>query len=223
MIHPQLVCDAENPEALFFDDEFRAEEKLDGDRRIIVRHKEEIRAFTRNGNCVIVPEVCVALAMLADCEWFCVDGEMMPGGRFVAFRVISLNGAYVGDEESAVWLRNECPFDVVRSAIGEVQKRALAECVRGEGGEGLVFKRRFMPYREGERHLDWQRHKNYETDAFLVESVDIARCSIAVSLNGVDCGRVACSLNRLPRVGEQVRVRYDRVTEGGKLLRARLA
>jgi len=143
----------------------------------------------------------------------------------VAFDICGLMGAPVLSENSArrdmlcdVW-----KGEVVRRVIGEQAKRELCEQVKDMGGEGIVFKRVDAPYIEG-RTPYCARWKNYEQEVFEVSAVNIAKCSIEVSRHGKSYGGVPVqSLARLPKVGDKILVRYDRVTEKGKLLRAVLA
>jgi hypothetical protein len=113
--------------------------------------------------------------------------------------------------------------EVVERVIGEEAKRELCERVKASGGEGVVFKRCDAPYMEG-RTPYCQRWKNYQQEVFEVASVNIAKCSIEVSRHGVSFGGVPVqSLARLPKVGDKILVKYERVTEKGRLLRAVLA
>ena len=220
----QLLTDCENPEPLFHSPLWAAEEKLDGDWRRVAKVGNEVYGFTREGNPVALSEETVALAMLSQFD-FVIDGEQMPKGRFVAFDICGLMGAPVLSENSArrdmlcdVW-----KGEVVRRVIGEQAKRELCEQVKEMGGEGIVFKRVDAPYIEG-RTPYCQRWKNYQQEVFEVSAVNIAKCSVEVSRHGKSYGGVPVqSLARLPKVGDKILVRYDRVTEKGKLLRAVLA
>tara|TARA_R110000868_G_scaffold178192_2_gene417745 strand:- start:5170 stop:5844 length:675 start_codon:yes stop_codon:yes gene_type:complete len=220
----QLLTDCENPEPLFHSPLWAAEEKLDGDWRRVAKVGNEVYGFTREGNPVALSEETVALAMLSQFD-FVIDGEQMPKGRFVAFDICGLMGAPVLSENSArrdmlcdVW-----KGEVVRRVIGEQAKRELCEQVKEMGGEGIVFKRVDAPYIEG-RTPYCQRWKNYEQEVFEVSAVNIAKCSVEVSRHGKSYGGVPVqSLARLPKVGDKILVKYERVTEKGKLLRAVLA
>ena len=220
----QLLTDCENPEPFFHSPLWAAEEKLDGDWRRLAKVGNEVYGFTREGNPVALSEETVALAMLSQFD-FVIDGEQMPKGRFVAFDICGLMGAPVLSENSArrdmlcdVW-----KGEVVRRVIGEQAKRELCEQVKEMGGEGIVFKRVDAPYIEG-RTPYCQRWKNYQQEVFEVSAVNIAKCSVEVSRHGKSYGGVPVqSLARLPKVGDKILVKYERVTEKGKLLRAVLA
>jgi ATP-dependent DNA ligase len=206
MITPQLLTDCQDPEPLFRSNEWLCEEKLDGDRCVVEKRGNIVRAFSRNGREMALNDEMIALAMLSECD-FDADGEMMPGGEFIYW-------AHRGD-----FL---CHFKHVRFATSEQEKRELAAAVKREGGEGVVFKRIAADYAEGRRSPDWQRWKYYDVETFTVRSVDLAKCSVEVEKDGRSYGRVACSLNSLPVPGQTIRVRFDKVTDAGKLLRARL-
>jgi ATP-dependent DNA ligase len=220
----QLLKDCADPEPLFSSPLFCAEVKLDGDWRRVIKSGNEVIGLTREGNRVALGGETVALAMLSPFD-FVLDGEQMPAGRFVAFDIYGLMGSPVLSDNSArrdilcdVW-----KGEVVERVIGEEAKRELCERVKASGGEGIVLKRVDAPYIEG-RTPYCQRWKNYETDVFEVAAVNIAKCSIEVSRHGKSYGGVPVqSLARLPKVGDKILVRYDRVTEKGKLLRAVLA
>jgi len=220
----QLLTDCADPEPLFQSPLWCAETKLDGDWRRVIKSGNEVIGFTREGNRVALSEETVALAMLSPFD-FVLDGEQMPAGRFLAFDIYGLMGSPVLSDNSArrdilcdVW-----KGEVVERVIGEEAKRELCERVKASGGEGIVLKRVDAPYMEG-RTPYCQRWKNYQQEVFEVASVNIAKCSIEVSRHGVSFGGVPVqSLARLPKVGDKILVKYERVTEKGKLLRAVLA
>lgn len=200
-----LLTDCQDPAELLRSDDWYMEEKLDGDRAVLEKRGDVIRGFTRHGNEMKLSDHCIAVGMLSDGD-FDIDGEMMPGGFFVHWTA-----------------RGEHHFPQVRRAHGREDKTALFNAIHREKLEGVVFKRNIHGYREGARTEDWQRWKFILSDNFLVTGIDLAKCSAELSLNGSPCGRVACSMSTLPKVGDTIRVRYDRLTAAGKLLRPRLA
>ena len=222
-IAPQLLTDCKDPDALFACDGFAAEEKMDGDRCFVCKAGNVVTATSRAGQPMRLTDETIAMAMLGG-ERFVIDGEMMPGGEFVAFDILShgaLNCIGWANAARAELLRAISPFRVVERATGLTGKLELFFRVKGEKGEGIVFKALNATY-EGGRSESYQRHKNYESDDFTVTAVDMADCSVFVSLDGEPCGKVQSSFYRLPRVGDKVRVRYEKRTANGKLLRARI-
>jgi len=218
----QLLTDCESPEHLFSSPLWACEEKMDGDWRQITKDAQGVRGLTREGNAAALSEETVALAMLCPFD-FIIEGEQMPGGRFVAFDIVALMGTQCADKENSARRDILCQTwagEVVKRVIGEQAKRDFCDEIRARGGEGVVFKRVDAPYRVG-RTPFCQRWKNYEVESFVVGSVDIAKCSFEAVRDGVSFGKVPCaSFNRLPKAGDIVRVKYERVTEKGKLLRA---
>lgn len=220
----QLLTDCKDPEPLFISPLWAAEEKMDGDWRRLVKAGNDVYGITREGNRVEASEQSIALAMLSPYS-FVIDGEQMAGGRFVAFDIIGLHGEPVPADNSARrdLLSDVWKGEIVRRVIGEQAKRDLCEQVKEKRGEGIVFKRIDAPYING-RTPYCQRWKNYETEVFEVFAVNIAKCSIEVSRHGKSYGGVPVqSLARLPKVGDKILVKYERITEKGKLLRAVLA
>ena len=220
----QLLTDCADPEPLFQSPLWCAETKLDGDWRRVIKSGNEVIGLTREGNRVALGCETVALAMLSPFD-FVLDGEQMPAGRFVAFDIYSLVERALPYDNST---RREILCDVwsgevVERVMGEEAKRDLCERVKASGGEGIVLKRVDAPYIEG-RTPYCQRWKNYQQEVFEVSAVNIAKCSIEVSRHGVSFGGVPVqSLARLPKVGDKILVKYERVTEKGKLLMAILA
>jgi len=223
-ILPQLLTDCQDPDALFACDAFAAEEKMDGDRCFVAKAGNGVTATSRTGQPMPLTDAMVAVAMLGG-ERFVIDGEMMPGGVFVAFDILShgpLNCTGWANAARAELLRGVSPFRCVERATGLHGKLELFFTVEHAKGEGVVFKALNATY-EGGRSASYQRHKLYETDTFTVTAVDVPRCSVFVSLDGEPCGKVQSSFERLPCVGDKVRVRYEKRTPAGKLLRARIS
>jgi bifunctional non-homologous end joining protein LigD len=206
---PMLLTDCQDPHALIASPDWYMQEKLDGDRMMLRKAGNVVQAWTRNGERG-VPSTVLALAMLSDADWL-LDGELMPGNEFVVFNSVG----YMPDH-------SQIPFKHARVASTYAEKVELFNAVQQEGGEGVVFKRVGGDYAHGCRSTDWQRWKFYESDDFTVGEVDLSKSSFEVLKDGKCYGRVACGMNRLPIKGETVRIRYDRITEKGKLLRAKL-
>lgn len=219
-----LLTDCTDLEALLRDDEWIMEEKLDGDRAIVEKRGNAVTVTSREGNPIKPSESIVSLAMLCDFD-FVADGELMPGGEFYCFDIIEEDGQKLDECSLMVRLASaeSKPFKQPRFAIGNVEKIALLAEIELQGGEGVVFKRSGSTYIQGARSKDWQRFKFYETEDFTVGQVNIAKCSFEAIRDGKSWGYVPASLNTLPSPGDTVRIRFDRYTANGKLLRARLA
>lgn len=198
---------------------------MDGDRLMMSRtglgviYSTRARAKLEDSH---FPTVA-AVAFLSEHTWV-MDGELMPGGEFVAFDILELDGQdlrAVANGARREILMAVSPFRVVKRAIGEDAKRELWDGIRQRGGEGVVFKLISAPYFDG-RSEDAQRAKFYETEDFTVSAVNLEKCSVEVQRNGQSFGSVRSSFHHLPLEGDTVRVRYDSVTAKGKLLRAKI-
>lgn len=218
----QLLTDCTLPEPLLTSPFWSMDEKLDGDRCQITKNGREVTALSRNGNPMRLTDETIALAMLSEYDWT-IDGEMMPGGKFIAFDLTAYASQPFHREQST---RREAlealsPFPCVRRAIGEQEKRDLLQQIADERGEGVVFKL-ITGFPVNGRGDHWQRYKFYESDTFTVSAIDLAKGSLFVEKDGIQYGKVAGPhFTKLPVVGNKVRVRYDRITEKGKLLRGR--
>lgn len=199
------------------DDAFCAQEKIDGVRLLIVRDESGARGFTRNRLEWPLPASVIEMALPVDSI---IDGELI-GGDFIAFDVQRIGGRDVSSLPYAerFAMLAALPFRVVRHAIGSDAKARLLDAVRAESGEGIVFKRLDAPVRDG-RSDDAIKFKFYRSDSFVVADTNIARGTIGLRRFDRDCGRVTFPFNgRMPKPGEVVEVRYDRLTSKGKLAR----
>jgi bifunctional non-homologous end joining protein LigD len=221
---PMLLTDVTDLEALLKSDEWIMEEKLDGDRAIVEKRGNVVTVTSREGNPIKPSESIVALAMLCDFD-FVADGELMPGGEFVCFDLLEKDGSNRKWEPQALRSLRVARLSFKTPAVQAKyrEKKGLLEEIRRNGGEGVVFKRAESEYIPGTRSSDWQRYKFYETETFTVGQVNIAKCSFEAIRDGKSWGYVPASISTLPLTGETVRIRFDKYTENGKLLRARLA
>ncbi len=220
----QLLTDAQDPDALFADPLFCCEQKMDGDRRIVTKTGNIVTEITRGDNVSLLDSGTVLNVALWSDHDFTIDGEMMPGGNFIAFDILELNGLdLTGLAQGARRdiLEAVCPFPLVLRAIGEDAKRELFEKVKRQKGEGVVFKDVRSTYRH-QRNSDWLRWKLYQRDPFTVRSIDPATGSLEVEREGQSFGKVPHKLCEVYAIGQTVEVRYDAITAKGKLLRGRL-
>lgn len=143
-------------------------------------------------------------------------GEAMSDGRFFAF---DIPVAFGEDIRNCMWLDRQAvlldiaatfPAGMALPASGSGVE--FIEAVLARGGEGVVAKH-FKSY----WGILWHKIKRIETFDCIVTSIDYARGSIQLSLNGKDCGwcpaRVA--LFHL-RVGDVVEVAAQSRCPDGK-------
>lgn len=195
---------------LFQDDEWCAQEKLDGRRAVVTCIAGALTAQTRNGNPIKLPAKARALLPLGN---YIVDGELV-GNDFTAFDVLS-----IGDDDlrtmpysERLRLLDGLNVPTITTVYGEAAKRALHAAVRLAGREGIVFKRLAAKWRAG-RTEHAVKCKNWLSDTFRVSSFDGRGIEIT-TMDGRPAGRCAGCAN----AGELVEIRFAHWTDAGKLM-----
>jgi ATP-dependent DNA ligase len=208
-----LLSETSNATAFLADDAWCAQEKLNGERMLVEKAGSAVTAHSRQGEARTLPDTVAAVAMTSDSD-FVLDGEWI-AGEFVAFDVISINGADVTAlPQSARFaaLAEVSPFRLVRQALAE-DKAALLASVRAEKGEGLVFKLREAAYLDGRTEVG-VKFKFWKSASFIVTDLEIAKGTVGLG------GFGRCSFpfaGMWPKVGDIVEVRYLLLTKNGKL------
>ena len=208
-----LLSETSNATAFLEDDAYCAQEKLNGERMLVEKAGTAVAALNRQGEARALPETVAAVALTSGLD-FLLDGEWI-AGQFVAFDVLSINGADVTAlPQSARFaaLAEVSPFRLVRQALAE-DKAALLASVRAEKGEGLVFKLRDASYLDGRTEVG-VKFKFWKSASFLVTDLDIAKGTVGLASFG------RCSFpfaGVWPKVGDIVEIRYLLLTKAGKL------
>lgn len=225
-LRPQLL----NPvgeadiERLLRDDAYVSQTKLDGERRLILIENGEVRGTQRSGLLVPIPQsLREALGPIAR-EFTgrtVIDGEDLGDAGFVAFDLLELDGC---DLRSSPFVRRFTRLDALLGSttvratpvyVGEAAKRAHFERVRGEGGEGVVFKVGDSPYVPGRPSAGGDQVKAKFTASATLEVAAIGRAGKrSVTLlarrgaERVAVGNVTVPANVEVKPGELVEVRY---------------
>ena len=208
-----LLSETSNATAFLEDDAYCAQEKLNGERMLVRKAGSAVAALNRQGEARALPETVAAVAMTSGLD-FLLDGEWI-AGQFVAFDVLSINGADVTALPQAARfaaLAEVSPFRLVRQALSE-DKATLLASVRAEKGEGLVFKLRDSAYLDGRTEVG-VKFKFWKSASFLVIDLDIAKGTVGLG------GFGRCSFpfaGAWPKVGDIVEIRYLLLTKAGKL------
>jgi len=208
-----LLSETSNAKAFLADDCFCAQEKLNGERMLVEKAGQSVCAFNRQGSAKALPDTVEAVALTSGAD-FLLDGEWI-AGEFVAFDVLSINGADVSAlPQSARFaaLAEVSPFRLVRQALAE-DKAALMASVRAEKGEGLVFRLRDAAYLDGRTEVG-VKFKFWKSASVIVTDLDIAKGTVGLG------GFGRCSFpfaGAWPKVGDVVEVRYLLLTKNGKL------
>ena len=208
-----LLSETSSATAFLEDDAYCAQEKLNGERMLVQKAGTAVVALNRQGEARPLPDTVEAVALTSGLD-FLLDGEWI-AGQFVAFDVLSINGADVTAlPQSARFaaLAEVSPFRLVRQALAE-DKAALMASVRAEKGEGLVFKLRDASYLDGRTEVG-VKFKFWKSASFLVTDLDIDKGTVGLG------GFGRCSFpfaGAWPKVGDIVEIRYLLLTKAGKL------
>jgi bifunctional non-homologous end joining protein LigD len=213
------------------DDAWVAQEKFDGENRIVTASDGVVGGVNRRGLTCPVPEIWNADDLPHADGRTVLCGEDM-GADLVAFDVVEIDGqclrhvgfaqrhralaTMVNANGGPSWLK------VAPIAVGTAEKRALLAKVIADGGEGVVYKLAAAPFDSG-RSLAAVKHKIQESSTFEVTKVNDKR-SVAVALRdeagaAVPMGNVTVPANHdLPAVGALVEVEYMYRFEDGALM-----
>lgn len=232
------ITDDDALKALIKDDAWVAEEKIDGERRLLHKTGASVIGINRRGLSVtILPDALIAAMKALPFHEVLMDGEQL-GERLIAFDLLRL-GKTENDDADMTALSVAERTDqlqhldfggdaVVISPVARTaaEKRALVERVSAAQGEGLVFKKAAdSPYTGGRPASggDWMKYKFYETASVRVEGHSDAKRSVQLSANDADGQSVAignCTVpvnQAMPAVGAIVEVRYLYYNHGGSL------
>lgn len=234
VLMPQLlnpVCEGEL-ESLLDSDEWWAQEKMDGERRPVSNDGNgKWSGWNKKGEMVALPEIVVQelnkTPFRADTV---LDGEII-GDVYFPFDVIMLNGRNLRDAQ--LQDRARALLDIQLSEhIRPVSyfrhtddKRGLLAKVKGENGEGLVFKRRDSFYVPGRPNSggDQLKHKFVESATLTVWKRNQGKRSVQVAgydenRQLVELGSVTIPANHeVPEKGAIVEIRYLYAYKGGSL------
>lgn len=234
-IRCQLLNAVDGGEAgrLCLDARYVAQEKFDGERRLLESRDGVVRGINRKGQYVAVTEsIARAGALLGD--RYVIDGEVI-GDVLHVFDII--------EDHQGMLL--ECPYDerlqrlcamwlhagvqdsihLVATAFTTPDKDALLARVKADHGEGLVFKRRDACYSAGRPASGGAslKYKLYESCSVVVAAINAGRRSVAVSAfvaggHFVALGNVTVPPNwPVPTTNEVVEIRYLYAFERGAL------
>jgi len=207
------------------------QEKMDGERRLLIRDGDQVTAANRNG--LIVPldaRIAEGLLALRE-ERFTLDGEDLGNGLFAGFDLLSSEDDPAGARPYAERLSHmerllsaspsPC-FVKVPTARSPAEARELLDDVRTRGGEGIVGKDGAAPYVPGRGDAQ-VKFKFVESCTAVVTRRNDDRRSVSVGLfdggaDPVPVGNVTIPANHdIPAEGSVVEVQYLYAYEGGSL------
>jgi bifunctional non-homologous end joining protein LigD len=214
----------EEVERYIKDDAHIAQEKYDGERRPVAVHSGGAIGSNKRGLEVALPKALAkSVAMFDLCTE--LDCEQVGDTLFV-FDILSdgvtdVRGLSCGQRLARLlqaFARAGTPGNIqlVATAIGTAEKRALFNRLKAEGREGIVFKRESARYTPGKLpNLDQIKFKFVESATVEVASVHPSKRSVGVQVYttllgaAMPLGSVTIPANhQIPAVGDIVEVKY---------------
>lgn len=219
---PQLLNAVDDPETYIKSDEYLAQEKFDGERRIIQIENGVITQYNRKGQVIPITESFGT----AKCN--CVlDGEMI-GNNFYVFDLLELDSKDIRNQTcmDRIFTLNKLvlgkSFHIVRTADIEREKRKLYNDLLKNNKEGIVFKKKSSLYHAGRPASggDFLKVKFTKTATFIVANHTKGKRSVGLELIDGDkrvfMGKVTISPNKeIPAIGSLIEVRYLYCFKGG--------
>lgn len=240
---PQLLNAITEDEAmcLIEDDGWVAQEKMDGERRAAHADSDNVTGMNRKGLRVPLPMPVVdELHLIAvKAGAIRVDGEII-GDVLYLFDLHVQYGesirslGFLGRMTLVNQLFSGCKIiKTVPVAVTTAEKRALWEKVKAARGEGIVFKRRDCPVKEGRPNSggDWLKYKFTESASCCVMEVNSGKRSVKIGLLDnssradviegnlmIAVGNVTILPNfDVPAAGDIVEVEYLYAYKGGSI------
>lgn len=226
-------------DALTADDDWVAQEKHDGHRRLVRAEGDTIEGINRKGLITGLPApVFDDIASLGDnaSKGLAVDGELV-GDYLMVFDVLTFNGGSVQDKpyserlellaqiEQKLKAAGRTNVQVVQTARTPEEKRALRARLKESKREGIVFKRLDAVYEAGCPNSGGAQLKDKFTymASVRVKAAHATKRSVAMevlSANGEWVGVGNCTVpsgKDVPKKGDILEVQYLYAFEGGSI------
>ena len=226
-VRPQLLNEIEEEELEYYitNDDWCAQEKYDGRRRLHLVRGGDIIATNRKGLSIAVDPRVEAEILKTDVEGV-LDGEDM-GSHVMLFDAITLNLSYKNRYEYLTSLKlDSCKtLKVVKTAWTTSEKRALYKQLVKDNAEGIVFKNIHAEYKPGRPNSggDQLKFKFVATATCIVGKVNTTKRSVSLNVFDenhvpVNVGNVTVYPNQnIPQSGDIVEVKYLYYFPGGSL------
>lgn len=240
---PQLLNPITEEEAMMLiaDDQWAAQEKMDGERRAAYATKADIVGINRKGLIVPLPQPIAdeLLTIAAISNAIHIDGEIIGDTLFV-FDLHIHRGKNI---HTLPWIERMRLAEVALAGCQHIktvpvvqtteEKRSLWDSVKAAKGEGIVFKRLNSLVTEGRPNSggDWLKFKFIDSASCYVMEVNSGKRSVKIGLfdssvrSDVCAGQMLVSVGNvtippnyeIPASGEIVEVEYLYAYKGGSL------
>jgi bifunctional non-homologous end joining protein LigD len=238
---PHLLSPVSSTDANFLisDDRYVAQEKFDGDRRMVRKliGTTDAEGINRNGLTVSLP-LPLAESILLFGKPLLFDGELI-GEHLVVFDLLEFDSAdlrnlsFADRHDKLVSIFNSIDKKAANSltisfaplAKTTAEKQALFDEIEARGGEGVVFKDKNAPYTPGLNNSSGSQQKFKFIDSATVEVTEKHESKRSVFIasydetgNKVPLGKVTIPSNQeIPAVGAIVEVQYLYAYPNGSL------
>ena len=229
-ILPQLLnpIDEVDVERLINDDDWLAQQKQDGERRLLVKSGNDIIGINKKGNEVSLPNEIINSINFA-CD-FILDGEII-GNTFHVFDLLMVNDQDLKTIPCVDRLKYLQTFNfgshikIVETAYTTRDKRILFDILKRENAEGIVFKRKNSTYKSGRPNSggDQLKFKFQKSGTFIVKDHTTGKRSVGLDMlndkgKRVFLGKTTIPPNKeIPAIGSFVEVQYLYAFKGGAI------
>lgn len=234
-IVPQLLTPLpeEGLDAVLKDDTQVAQEKFDGERRMVRKTAEEVEGINRDGLVVPLPMGLVNAIKALPAKSLVMDAEAL-GEKLAVFDLLEMDGKsfrekpFVERHAALVQLLTSAPSEhwvPTPLAKTTAEKRMLFDRIKAENGEGVVFKKKDAAYAPGRPASggSQQKFKFIESATVYVTQNHATKRSVFVAAKDeageeVPLGKVTIPSNsEIPEVGKIVEVQYLYAYPNGSL------
>lgn len=230
---PQLLnsIDANDVFALINDDRYMAQEKFDGERRMVRKTVDEVIGSNKRGLITNLAKTIDTSIRALNTDGLELDGEEI-GDHYYVFDLLKYDSTTITSTSALnryKQLKTLVPdsefIHVVYTAFTSAEKLALYNKIMGEGGEGIVFKLKSSAYQHGRPNSggDQLKYKFVETCSCVVTAFHSTKRSVAISLYKddtlTDVGNVTIPPNKdMPLQDAIVEIRYLYAFPEGSLI-----
>jgi bifunctional non-homologous end joining protein LigD len=220
---PQLLnpIDEAEVQQLIVDDNWCAQEKLDGKRVLVKKQGTAVVGINRKGLSIGLPLSVVSAAQAFNGD-FLIDGEAV-GETFYAFDLLARDGQDWRQQSfgrrytelmNLLASGQQRAIQLAATAWDSKAKQAMFTLLQSEKKEGIVFKRTDAPYTPGRPNSGGTqlKHKFYATASVIVGKLNRQRSiemKMLLGQESIGVGDVTIPPNHsLPKPGQVVEVRY---------------
>jgi len=218
--------------ALCLNNEYCAQSKHDGERRLIERKQDDVQGINRKGLYTALSSVLVESAQCLNSNDFIIDGEDM-GDVLVAFDMLRYDGNDIRHLpyserfemlKEMVSLSSDDAIRVTQTAYTSDAKSNLLRYLEDSNHEGIVFKRLDSVWSAGRPNSGGNalKYKFYDECSVIVDKINDGKRSVSFYVNDgsskVALGNVTIPVNKdIPQSGQIIEVKYLYTVPGGSL------